>query len=137
MRLSAVRAANKVRNEMWAGAGKIDLPFRGLELAGEVGELCNLLKKLHRHRVGIAGNRHLDPLEEDRLLSAIEEELGDALTTLDLVAMDLGVDLASAFAAKFNRVSERQNLPVFIGIDWAKPGSEMTVFHENTNSEGA
>ncbi|MGK7753760.1 hypothetical protein [Roseovarius sp. C03] len=129
MRLDTLRAANIERQTLWPGVAAVDLPFRGLELAGEIGELCNLVKKLHRHRGAIAGNRAADPLVEDKLLAEIFEELGDALVSLDLLAMDLGLDLGPAAVEKFNRVSERVGIPVYIGVDRAR-GPDETVFHE-------
>ncbi len=127
MRLNTLRAANDARQALWPGVEKADLPFRGLELAGEVGELCNLVKKLHRHRAGIAGNRSADPLAEDRLLAEIFEELGDVLVSLDLLASDLGLDLGPAAVEKFNRVSEKNGIPVWIGVDPAG-GPDDSVF---------
>lgn len=128
MKLATLRAANDARQALWSGVEKADLPFRGLELAGEVGELCNLVKKLHRHRAGIAGNRAADPLAEDRLLAEIFEELGDVLVSLDLLASDLGLDLGPAAIEKFNRVSEKTGIPVWLGVDLAA-GTDETVFH--------
>lgn len=63
-------------------------------LAGEVGELCNLLKKMRRGDV-------VDPAE-------IAKELGDIVTYADLLAARLGIDLGEATRAKFNEVSDRR-----------------------------
>nr|WP_170540923.1 MazG-like family protein [Ruegeria arenilitoris] len=115
MRLDVLRAANVARAAHWPGNEKADLPFRGLELAGEVGELCNKVKKLHRLRAGIGGNR--DVLAEEGLIVEIAEELGDVLITLDLLAMDLGLDLGPVAADKFNQKSEEVGIPIFIGLD--------------------
>lgn len=71
----------------------------GCALAGEVGELCNILKKIIRRAP------HDRPVEE--LLVEAEKELADIQIYLDLTAAKLGVDLAKATQAKFNEVSDR------------------------------
>lgn len=63
----------------------------GCCLAGEVGELCNLLKKRRR------GDQVSD--------QAIAGEIGDVIAYLDLLAARLGIDLARAAREKFNRKS--------------------------------
>ena len=65
----------------------------GNALAGEVGELCNKIKKSRR-------GEFIDPAE-------YMEELGDIGAYLALVASELGIDLQEALAAEFNRVSKR------------------------------
>lgn len=68
----------------------------GCALAGEVGELCNLLKKRHRGR------------PEDQITDEqIADEMADVLTYLDLLAARFDIDLGEALISKFNRVSER------------------------------
>lgn len=129
MKLETLRAANNARQELWPGVEKADLPFRGLELAGEVGELCNLVKKLHRLESGIAGNAATGEAAADALRVAIFEELGDVQVSLDLLARELGVDLAAATVAKFNLVSSRVGIPVWIGIDHARPEGDAAIIH--------
>lgn len=80
----------------------MSLSFRGNELAGEVGEACNILKKLDREKMGIAGRR--DTAEH------LAEELADVLICTDLVAMEFGIDLSKALRAKFNATSEKVGL---------------------------
>lgn len=65
----------------------------GCALAGEVGEACNLIKKLHR-------GDHVDR-------GAIAHELADVAIYLDILAGRLGIDLGAAVVEKFNIVSER------------------------------
>jgi NTP pyrophosphatase (non-canonical NTP hydrolase) len=62
-------------------------------VAGEVGEACNLIKKLRRG--------------EDIPVQAIAFELADAVGYIDLLAARLGIDLGEAVREKFNIVSER------------------------------
>lgn len=61
-------------------------------LAGEVGEACNLVKKLRRGEA--------IPAQQ------IAKELADVITYCDLLAKRLDIDLESAVIDKFNEVSE-------------------------------
>jgi len=62
-------------------------------LAGEVGEFCNLVKKLRR------GDQV--PSEE------LARELADVIIYAELNASYHGIDLAKAVVSKFNEVSQR------------------------------
>ncbi|MFA5936466.1 MAG: nucleotide pyrophosphohydrolase [Candidatus Paceibacterota bacterium] len=61
--------------------------------AGEMGEACNLIKKMRRG--------------EDVPTLDIARELADTVCYLDLLAERLGIDLGEAVREKFNVVSER------------------------------
>jgi len=102
MDFQTLRQANQQRHEEWANGAEVSLAFRGLELAGEAGEVCNELKKLERSRLGMVGGK--DGLAD------VAEELADVLVCVDLVAMDLGIDLGDAVKAKFNKTSEKNGL---------------------------
>lgn len=65
----------------------------GCALAGEVGELCNFLKK----RLRGDGLYDYD----------IAKELADVITYADLLAASLNIDLGQAVIEKFNEVSKR------------------------------
>jgi len=67
-------------------------------LAGEVGELCNFIKKMRR------GEKI--PLEE------LAKECGDVQCYLDLTAARLGIDLEKATISKFNEVSDRRKTKI-------------------------
>lgn len=98
-----LRAANVLRQKEWdTGSEKVSLAFRGNELAGEVGELCNVLKKLERERIGIVGSRATP--------AQAAEELADVVICADLIALDLGVDLGAATRDKFNATSAKYGL---------------------------
>lgn len=71
----------------------------GNAIAGEVGELCNVLKKFIRQ----AEN---DP-DPDTLRTMAGKELADVVIYADLIAARLHVDLGDEVRAKFNEVSER------------------------------
>jgi NTP pyrophosphatase (non-canonical NTP hydrolase) len=98
--------ANTARQAEWPGGEHVDLAFRGLELAGEVGELLDPVKKVVRLKRGIKGTyeQMLD------LSLALQDELADVVICTDLLAMELGVDLSKAVAFKFNATSEKHGL---------------------------
>lgn len=75
----------------------------GCALAGEVGELCNVLKKYERQLPS-------DPKPDD-LYGSVCEEIADVLTYLDLLAAWFDVDLARVATIKFNKVSQRAGFP--------------------------
>ncbi len=94
-----LRQANVERDKEWnTGTEKVSLTFRGCELAGEAGEAANKLKKLERERLGMKGSR--------TSIHDTAMELADVVICADLVAMDLGVDLADFVRAAFNGKSE-------------------------------
>ena len=97
-----LRDANAARQSEWDLDGKITISYRAVELAGEVGELCNLIKKLERERLGLRGSR---TTKQD-----VADELADIVICTDLLAMDLGIDLEEAIVRKFNATSEKYNL---------------------------
>ncbi len=105
--LNTLRIANERRQREWDADNRITLEFRGNELAGEVGEACNVIKKLARERMGIRGSR--DTKEH------LAEELADVIICVDLIAMQMGIDLATWVGVKFNATSDKQNLKTFIG----------------------
>jgi len=100
--LEVLRSANQRRQKEWDQKDVIDLSYRGNELAGEVGEACNVIKKLERERLGIGGSR--DTIEH------LAEELADVIICADLIAMKIGIDLGAAVVAKFNKTSEANRL---------------------------
>lgn len=68
---------------------------------GELGEAANIIKKLNRVRDGIPGNKEMP----DELRAALEDELADAYTYLDLLAQSQGIDLPRAIVRKFEAKS--------------------------------
>jgi NTP pyrophosphatase (non-canonical NTP hydrolase) len=98
-----LRTANTARDKEWnTGNERTSLAFRGVELAGEVGEACNIIKKMERERIGIRGAR--------ATLEELAEELADIVICADLIAMDVGIDLDAAIARKFNITSQKYGL---------------------------
>lgn len=72
-------------------------------VAGEVGEACNLIKKIRRHD-------SVDPCD-------VGDELADAVIYIDLLAARLGIDLGAAVRRKFNLVSDRVGSAVRLPSD--------------------
>jgi NTP pyrophosphatase (non-canonical NTP hydrolase) len=100
--LRDLRKANYARQQEWDPDDSITLAYRGNELAGEVGEACNVIKKLERERIGIRGSRVTKEM--------LAEELADVLICVDLIAMHVGIDLYEALRQKFNATSEKYGL---------------------------
>jgi NTP pyrophosphatase (non-canonical NTP hydrolase) len=109
MTFQTLRLANDFRQQEWDQDNQIDLAYRGNELAGEVGEACNIIKKLERERIGIRGSR----ATRDQLA----EELADVVICVDLIAMQAGIDLEAAVRAKFNATSEKYGLQTKMAED--------------------
>jgi NTP pyrophosphatase (non-canonical NTP hydrolase) len=82
-------------------------------IAGEVGELCNIIKKVER------GDFHKKPenasaiLEYNNAYAAAEyrkeigKEAADIVVYLDLLCSREGIDLGAEIVKKFNEVSDR------------------------------
>jgi NTP pyrophosphatase (non-canonical NTP hydrolase) len=109
---SVLRKANETRHREWwrdpqAKSVEVSAEFRGVELAGEVGEACNVIKKLARERLGLKGSR----ATKEQLAA----ELADVIICADLIAMDFGIDLGEAVALKFNETSRKNDLNTRIG----------------------
>lgn len=96
--LSELIEKNRQRQVEWDTTdGGVCMLFRMVELSGEVGELANKIKKEHRSKIGLVGSK--SNIEE------VKDEMGDVLISLVLLAEDLGVNLAEATKAKFNKTS--------------------------------
>ena len=103
----ALREANKLRQKEWDPENKITLLFRSNELAGEVGEACNIVKKIERQIMGLKGSRVT--------INDLADELADIVICADLAAMKAGVNLVNAIIRKFNQTSEKHGLSIRIG----------------------
>lgn len=79
----------------------------GCALAGEVGELCNLIKK---------DFRGLDKVTKKELA----DEIADVAIYLDLLAARLGISLGRAISDKFNATS-------------VKRGSHIRISHQSSD----
>lgn len=103
---------NEKRSLTWHEGKRIWTPVDWSNaLAGEVGELCNLAKKLQRARDGIK-SKHFDP-SRDRLsffeastIDQMADEIADVIIYGSLNASKLGLDLEWIIKKKFNADSE-------------------------------
>lgn len=109
MKFSDLRAANVTRQTEWPGNDKADIAFRGLEVAGEFGEVAEALKKYLRGQRGIRGST--------ATLDDVASEMADAIIALDLLGNQLDIDLGAAVARKFNATSEKYGLKTRISTD--------------------
>lgn len=78
-----LREANVARQALWDPTNQLDWDWRCNELAGEAGEVCNVLKKLHREKLGLPGSR--------ATVHDLADELADVAICADLCAMTLDV----------------------------------------------
>lgn len=78
-------------------------------MCGEAGEAANVVKKLRRIESGADLGPDDPPAEMLRQMLA--DEIGDVYAYLDLLAGYYDIDMATAIASKFNKVSERQGFP--------------------------
>lgn len=101
-----LRQANIIREQEWDVDNRIDIAYRGNELAGEVGEACNVIKKIARERIGIRGTRATNEM--------LAEELADVVICADLIAMMEGIDLNEAIRNKFNATTHKYQLTTFM-----------------------
>lgn len=103
-----LRLANQTRAVEWRqgrDADTVPLTFATTELAGEVGELCNIIKKVERHELGLRGGVSPHDAWEN-----ICEEVGDVVICIDLIAMKLDIDLSGAIRHKFNKTSDKYRM---------------------------
>lgn len=98
-----LRRANVERDVHWDPSQKITLLFRSNELAGETGELANVVKKIEREALGLRGSR--------ATRTELRDELADVIISADLLAMTAKIDLWAAVVRKFNATSEKNGLP--------------------------
>lgn len=82
-----------------------DFIYYSNALAGEVGELCNLTKKLSR------GDRQSHGIE---IFKCIDDEAADVLIQLDLFCQVAGVNIKDALVRKFNSKSLEINSKIFL-----------------------
>jgi NTP pyrophosphatase (non-canonical NTP hydrolase) len=118
-----LRNANSGRNKEWDPQGKIDAAFRGLEFAGEAGELCNIVKKMIRQEAGLVGSKVT--------IEQLAEELADVVICADLIAMHFNVDLAKAVCDKFNQSSLKYSFATMI-----EPEVEPPMIRRHRQGDG-
>ena len=106
-----LREKNETRcSESYHGIHEWSATDWATAVAGELGETCNLLKKLRRG----------DKID----MADIGKELADTAIYLDLLAARLGFDLGDEIVKKFNEVSIRVGSDIF--IDMPSPNYQLT-----------
>ena len=113
--ISKFSATNLERCNEWHSIHDWSPMEWGAATAGELGELCNVLKKIKRYDMEIQQNATSE--SRDQLVSMAMDEIADTLCYLDLVASSLGIDISQAVVSKFNRISDREGLPQRISRD--------------------
>ena len=96
MDLKTLKAANNIRlynTPAYAKCLDWTLADWSNAIAGETGEMCNLIKKIRR-------GDEIDPKE-------VGKELADIIIYADILASLLGLDLSDCVVQKFNEVSDR------------------------------
>lgn len=82
-------------------------------LAGEVGELCNMIKKMQRvERGGVDGGSSYTA--KDITKEMLKEEIGGIAIYLDLLASLLDISLEEAVIDTFNSKSEKYGFRQFV-----------------------
>ena len=104
-----VSALNRQRTLRWHSEGldSWSMADWAVALAGEAGELCNVVKKLNRVRDGLRGNKETP----EELQKELANEAADIYLYLDLFCQSQGIDLPTAIKSKFNEVSTKHNFP--------------------------
>ncbi len=124
---SQLRETNVARCARWHPGFPNDGLWNGADwsnaAAGEMGEACNVVKKLRRQETG--GRGAVDP-EYSVLLDKLGDEIADTIIYLDLLGVFYGIDVAAAVVRKFDAVSVREGLPERLGAS-ALPGQEALL----------
>ncbi len=102
--LTELQNALADRNAEWDPDSKLTIEFFAVELAGETGEACNIVKKMLRAKLGIKGS--LASMQD------LKDELEDVIICAALVANAAGIDLN--VADKFNATSKKIGIDVFL-----------------------
>jgi NTP pyrophosphatase (non-canonical NTP hydrolase) len=110
MQLRQISAINRARTKRWHehGAAWTSSDWSNA-LAGETGELCNIIKKIRRHETGVTQSYNTP--EMSVLIAKLRDEIADVFLYLDLVANHFELDLEDCIFPKFNWVSGIQGFP--------------------------
>lgn len=96
------------------GDGSNWTPAQWLQAAvGELGEYANVRKKYER-----------GDLNTDEFLTMAANEVADVIVYLDILCYRLGIDLGQAVLAKWNAVSKRMGVKLYIVANLVKQGNE-------------
>lgn len=84
---------------------------RAAEIAGEVGELVNAVKKLRRHDMKMPGNYKPGEADRERLLRKAAYEIGDVFVTAFNLCVKLDIDSWQCIQVAFNTKSDEMGFP--------------------------
>jgi NTP pyrophosphatase (non-canonical NTP hydrolase) len=92
----------------------VSYSYWGNALAGEVGELCNMIKKIDRVKAGgiDGGSSYTAETLTDAM---IMEEIGGIFIYLNLICSILGLNMEEAIVNTFNSKSKEYNFKQYIG----------------------
>lgn len=80
---------------------KMKVVYPALGLSGEVGEVCEKIKKVFRDKNGVFAT-DVDIVE-------IKKEIGDVLWYISALASDLGINLEDIAQENLNKLADRKN----------------------------
>jgi|GEM_PF-1579438 len=109
---SHLRGMNRLRCYRWhpdQGVDSWTLNDWATAVAGELGEACNICKKIKRAEDAVVGNKKADSVL--KLRANLADEMADTVIYLDLMAAKAGVNLGQAVTSKFNRKSNELGFP--------------------------
>lgn len=75
--------------------------------AGELGEACNLIKKLRRLDSSMSLQSLRNTPKKEVILKKLPSEIAGTIIYLDLLCIRLGIDLGEAVRKEYNKVSRR------------------------------
>lgn len=110
--IADISKTNRARCARWhAGGEEWTAADWAVALAGETGELCNMVKKVRRHETGVVHDKTYNTPDMPTIMANIKDEIADVFLYLDLLADHFGLELMDCIAPKFNRVSAIQGFP--------------------------
>jgi NTP pyrophosphatase (non-canonical NTP hydrolase) len=122
--LNATRAAEGFKTYK-----NVPITYWTTALAGEVGELCNMIKKMERvAHGGIDGGTTYTAANIKK--ADLQEEIGGIAIYLDLLASLLGISLQEAIIETFNSKSYKYNLTQYLPKNKDESPSSMGVDRE-------
>lgn len=93
--LENLKIANRERCPLFGSSIEDwNLPQWGNAVAGETGEMCNIIKKIDR------GDFTLEEKRQD-----LADEVADQIIYLDMLCQKAGIDMEQAIISKFNKTS--------------------------------
>lgn len=113
MEFKSFSAINLARCKQWHDPYVWSLSDWATAVTGELGEACNIIKKLNRLNGGIQQLTNEGKSREE-FIDMLAKEIADTFTYLDLLAQVAGIDLEKSIIDKFNEISRREKLPFFI-----------------------